>query len=128
MPALLLFLAYLIFALVLAALLFLPLYQILDAIWEVRPDRVFFRLAMLIAILGFWPFLKLVGLNNRVALGYTLSRRDFLLSITRGLGIGVMIMALHTLLLILSGARVPTTDDIQISSLVNTAFSGPLAG
>ena len=69
MPVLLLFIAYLCVALLFTALLFYPVFQAIDAFWELGPDRVFDRLAMVIAALGFWPFLKLLGINNREALG-----------------------------------------------------------
>ncbi|UCB55041.1 MAG: hypothetical protein JSW45_00410, partial [Thiotrichales bacterium] len=76
MSTVLLFLIYLGAALLLAAQLFFPVYQLLDSYWEIRPEPVFFRLAMIIAILGFWPFLKMLAINNRYALGYSLKRRQ----------------------------------------------------
>ena len=128
MPTLLLFLIYLGAALLLAALLYYPVFQVLDAFWEVKPDRVFHRLVMIIAILGFWPFLKLLGINNRNALGYSLDRRRFLQTFARGLVIGVMIMTVHAILLVLSGARVPETGNILLSDLLYALLTGLLAG
>ena len=128
MPTLIFFLIYLGLALVLTALLYYPVFQVLDAIWEIRPDRVFYRLAMIIAALGFWPFLKFLGINNRYALGYSLDRRQFLQAFSRGLGIGVMIMTAHAILLVLSGARVPGTGIIEFSNLSNVLLSGLLTG
>ena len=100
----------------------------MDAVWEVRPDRVFIRLAMVIAALGFWPFLKLQGINNRYALGYSLDRRHFLQTFTRGLVIGVMIMSGHAILLILLGARVPIPGDIHFNDVLYALLSGLLSG
>ncbi len=106
MPVLLFFLVYLGAALLLTALLYYPVYQALDIFLEVRPDRVFYRLVMIIAALGFWPFLKLLGINNRYALGFSLDRRRFLQVFARGLGIGILIMSIHASVLVLLGARV----------------------
>lgn len=128
MPTLLLFIIYLGATLLLAALLFYPVYLVLDACWEVRPDRVFHRLVMLIAILGFWPFLKLLGINNRNALGYLLDYRRFLRTVSMGLGIGVMIMTAHVILLILFGARIPEAGDILLNELLYALLTGLLAG
>lgn len=128
MPALLFFIAYLGAALLLTALLYYPVYQAMDILWEVRPDRVFYRLAMIIAALGFWPFLKLLGINSRYALGYSLDRRRFLQVFARGLGIGILIMTIHASLLVLLGARVPEPGDIQFSDLSSVLLSGLLSG
>ena len=97
MRTLLLFLIYLGAALLLAAQLFFPVYQSLAAYWEVRPDRVYYRLAMIIAILGFWPFLGALGMNNRYALGYSLDRRRFLQMLFGGLGAGILIKSFAAL-------------------------------
>ena len=128
MPTLLYFIIYLCVVLLLTALLYYPIFQLLDPIWEVRPDRFFYRLAMIFAVLGFWPFLKLLGINNRYALGYTLGRRHFLQTFFRGLGIGVMIMSAHVILLLLLGAREPITGNVQFREVSYTFLSGLLSG
>jgi membrane protease YdiL (CAAX protease family) len=128
MRILLIFLAYLGLVLLLTGLLYYPVFQAVDAIWEIRPDRVFYRSAMIIAVLGFWPLLKLLGLNNRTALGYSLERRRFLRILVRGLGIGILIMALHALLLVLLGARVQEPGDILFSTLLYVLVSGLISG
>ena len=128
MPTLLYFIVYLGAVMLLTALLYYPVFLALDTVWEVRPDRVFFRLAMIIAALGFWPFLKLQGINNRYALGYSLDRRSYLQSFSRGLGIGVMIMTGHAILLVLLGARVPEPGDIHFNDVLYALLSGLLSG
>jgi len=128
MPTLLYFIVYLGVAMLLTALLYYPVFQALDAVWEVRPDRVFHRLAMIITALGIWPFLKLQGINNRYALGYSLDSRRFLQTFSRGLGIGVMIMTGHAILLVLLGARVPEPGDIHLNDVVYALLSGLLSG
>ena len=128
MPALLLFIIYLGVALILSALLYFPVFQLLDALWEVRPDRVYHRLFMVIAILGFWPFLQLLGINNRNALGYSLEYRHFLQTLARGLLIGLMILIVLAILLVLSGARVPVPGEILPGDLLYAMLTGLLAG
>lgn len=130
MPTLLIFVIYLGMALLLTALLYYPLFQVVDAIWDVRPERVFYRLSMIVAALGFWPLLMLLGINNRTALGFSLDRGRLLKTFSRGLGIGVMIMSVHAILLVLFGARVLEPGHIRFSHvsavLVTGLFSGIL--
>jgi len=128
MPTLLYFIVYLGAVMLLTALLYYPVFLALDTVWELRPDRVFYRLAMIIAALGFWPFLKLQGINNRYALGYSLDRRSYLQSFSSGLGIGVMIMTGHAILLVLLGARVPEPGDIHFNDVLYALLSGLLSG
>jgi len=128
MPVLLYFIVYLCVVMLLTALFFYPVFQAIDVFWEIRPDRVFSRLALVIAATGFWPFLKLQGINNRYALGYSLDRRHFLQTFFRGLVIGVMIMAVHAMLLILLGARVPVPGAIHLNDVLYALLSGLLSG
>jgi membrane protease YdiL (CAAX protease family) len=128
MPFLLYFLIYLGGVMLLAALLFYPVFLALDAYWEFRPERVFQRLVMIVAALGFWPFLKLQGMNNRYALGYSLDRGLFLKTFTRGLWIGIMIMIGHAILLVLLGARVPIFGDIHFHDVLYALLAGLLSG
>ena len=128
MPTLLIFVIYLGVALLLTALLYFPLFQAVDAIWDVRPDRVFYRLSMIIAALGFWPLLTLLGINNRTALGFSLNRGRLLKTFSRGLGIGVMIMSVHVILLVLLGARVLEPGYIQFSHLSTVLVTGLFSG
>jgi len=128
MPVLLYFIVYLCVVMLLTALFYYPVFQAVDAFWEIRPDRVFSRLALVIAATGFWPFLKLQGINNRYALGYSLDRRHFLQTFFRGLVIGVMIMAVHAMLLIMLGARVPVPGTIHLNDVLHALLSGLLSG
>ena len=128
MSTLLYFLIYLGVVLLLTAQLFFPVYQVLDAYWDLRPDRVFYRMAMLIAVLGFWPFLKLLGINNRYALGYTLAPRRFISAVLKGLGIGVAIMAVHATVLAVTGVRVISPEGIAFGRILYVIVSGLVSG
>ena len=128
MPTLLIFLLYLFAAALLSALLYYPVFQALNAFWEIRPDRVFYRLVMVISLLGFWPLVTLLDMNNRVALGYSLPHGHFLRTLGKGLGIGVVIMTLHACLLVLIGARFPDPGGIDFNALALALFTGLLSG
>ena len=128
MSTLFYFLLFLGAALLVAAQQFFPVYRMLDTYWDPRPDQVFYRLAMVIAALGFWPFLKLLGINNRFALGYSLDRSQFLRVVLKGLGIGVLIMAVHTGLLFLLGVRLPLSQGLQAAGLLSSLVSGLVSG
>jgi membrane protease YdiL (CAAX protease family) len=128
MPTLLFFLLYLILASLLSALLYYPVFQALSTIWEIRPDRVFYRLVMVISLIGFWPFIKLVGMNDRGALGYSLQHGRYRRVFAMGFGIGVLIMTVHACLLVVLGARFPDPGGIQFDTLATALFTGVLAG
>ena len=128
MRTLLFFLIYLGAALLLAAQLFFPVYQALGAYWDVRPDRVFYRLAMIIAVLGFWPLLKALGMNNRFAIGYSLDRRRFVRLLVGGTGLGILIMAVHVTVLLGLGARTLLPGGIQPGDLLDALLSGLVSG
>ena len=67
-------------------------------------------------------------MNNRYALGYALTSRTFLQTFLKGLGIGIVIMIVHALLLVLSGARVPIFGDIQFPDVLQVLLAGLLSG
>jgi len=119
---------YLGVVLLLAAQLFFPVFQAVDAYWELRPDRVFHRLILLIAVLGFWPFLKLLGINNRYALGYTLAPLPFVRTVLIGLAVGTGIMALHAAVLLLLGVRIFSPETVRFGDWMYLLASGLLGG
>ena len=128
MLTLLYFLLYLGAALLVTAQLYYPVFQAVDAFREVRPEQLFYRLAMLVAAAGFWPFLKMLGINNRYALGYSLKSRRFLQTCARGLVIGVVIMLVHGALLLILGVRVLEPDGFEFSRLAYTLSTGLVSG
>jgi membrane protease YdiL (CAAX protease family) len=128
MTTLLIFITYLVAALVLSALLFFPVFQAVNAIWEIRPDRVFYRLAMFIAIAGFWPCIRILGINNLDSIGYSLAPARFLRICAKGLGIGVIIMLVHATQLVLLGARMPEPGELHFSELLQPVITGLISG
>jgi membrane protease YdiL (CAAX protease family) len=89
----LIFIGYLLLALALAAASLPLLDAALQPIGEIRPDRLFYRGAMVFALLGLWPLLRWLRLQGRSQLGYGLPRCAFLRDLWRGWLAGVAILA-----------------------------------
>ncbi|WP_295542781.1 CPBP family intramembrane glutamic endopeptidase [uncultured Thiohalocapsa sp.] len=100
-----LFFAYLFCCLVLAAATAPPLME--TGLIDEPPRRVMGRLAQLYILLGLWPFLKLLRLDNRAALGFGIPRRRFLRDVALGWMLGVAILALLVWALLALRVRVP---------------------
>jgi CAAX protease family protein len=74
---------------------------------DFEPHRVIGRLAQLFIILGLWPFLRLLGLDRRDALGYGVPRLEFLRGLLGGWLAGVAILVVLVLALLAFEVRVP---------------------
>lgn len=108
-----LFFGYLFLCLALAAALTVPAMQSGWIAYE--PHRVMGRLAQLFILLGLWPLLRLLRLDDRDALGLGLPRRPFLTRIALGWMLGVLILLLLIAALLRMGVRVP---DLPASGVV----------
>jgi len=113
MRATAIFFAYLFCALLLAALTAYPLLE--TGLIDEPPRRVMGRLAQLYILLGLWPFLKLLRLDNAAALGFGIPRRRFLLDVAAGWALGVAILAALIWALLALQVRVP---DLPAQGLV----------
>jgi len=112
------FFLYLFACLVLGILLTYPLLQ---AGWIVYdPHRVMGRLAQVFILLGLWPFLKAMRLNDRVALGYGIPRPGFVSTLCRGWLLGVALLLALALILLLLEIRIPDTG-------LDGRLTGPIA-
>ena len=108
MRATAIFFLYLLACLLLAAALTPPL---IETGWiDFEPHRVMSRLAQVLMLLGIWPFLRLLRLDRREALGYGRPRPEFLRGLYRGWLAGVAILLVLVLALLALGARVPDVD------------------
>jgi hypothetical protein len=100
-----LFFLFLLACLLLAAALTPPLLQTGWLAFE--PHRVVSRLAQLLMILGVWPFLRLLGLDRREALGYGRPRPEILRALVRGWLAGVAILLVLVIALLALEIRLP---------------------
>jgi membrane protease YdiL (CAAX protease family) len=107
------FFAYLFCCLLLAALTTYPLME--TGLIDEPPRRVMGRLAQIYILLGLWPFLKLLRLDSKTALGFGIPRRRFLLEVVIGWLLGVAILAALVWALLTLRVRVP---DIPSDGLV----------
>jgi membrane protease YdiL (CAAX protease family) len=105
MRATALFFLYLLACLLLAATLAPPLVQ---TGWvDFEPHRVLSRLAQLFMILGIWPFLRLLGLAHREALGYGIPRPELARALVRGWLAGIAILVVPVVALLALEIRLP---------------------
>jgi hypothetical protein len=120
------FFAYLFCCLVLAALTAHPLLDM--GLIDEPPRRVMGRLAQLYILLGLWPFLKLLRLDNAAALGFGLPRRRFLLDVAAGWALGVLILTALIWALLALEIRVPDLPQHGLVWLVLEKAVGALVG
>ena len=121
------FFAYLFLCLALAALL---TYPVMQTGWvDYEPQRVMGRIAQVCILLGLWPFLKRMGFDNRVALGYGVQRREFVQAMARGWMSGVLILLLLALALFVLGVRVPDLPaDGLLAEILEKAAAALIGG
>jgi len=121
-----LFFGYLFAALLLAATLTYPLMQ---TGWiDFEPQRVMGRLAQLFILLGLWPFLRLMGVANRQALGVAPARADLLRAIRAGWLLGVSIHGALVLAELSLGVRIPDLEGLHPLSLLEKALAALIGG
>ncbi|MBN2490199.1 MAG: CPBP family intramembrane metalloprotease [Planctomycetes bacterium] len=119
--------AYLLLALCLAAGLLPVLDAALASVADVRADRLFYRAAMVIALLGLWPLLRWRRLQDRASLGYALSRAQFLARLWWGWLAGLVVLAGLLGLEWLAGIRLPRPE-IDPSKLLTVVVGGIIGG
>lgn len=125
------FFLYLLGCLILGALLTFPLLQ---TGWIAQdPHRVMGRLAQVFILLGLWPFLKALRLNNRGMLGYGVPRPRFLNALWRGCLLGVAILLVLVPPLLLLEIRVPdmaagSRPTALLEKLIQVLLGGLLTG
>ena len=125
----LVFLGFLAANLLVAAALVPPLHQFLAGFVEIDPDRMLYRLAMLLALIGFWPLLRRLHLANRRALGlaqpWPQLRREILAGFLWGLAI---LTALSLLLLAADVRPLRPWNDTLAAKLAGTAVTALVSG
>ncbi|MDX1432822.1 MAG: CPBP family intramembrane glutamic endopeptidase [Gammaproteobacteria bacterium] len=131
------FLLYVAGIFVLAALTAYPAYLALTALGvaDVAFDGMVLRLLKLYALLGLWPLLKFLGINNREAWGYGrgTTGRGFLLGLGLGLAVGIASLGLVVLALLAFDIRV-AKPGVELSAATlgvlawKSLFTGVMVG
>jgi hypothetical protein len=126
MRSTILFFGYLFLCLALAAVITVPL---MATGWlDYEPQRIMGRLAQLFILLGLWPFLRLLGLDDRATLGLGVARRPFLARVALGWVLGVLILAGLMGMLLGVGVRVPDLPASDLAGAVAGKAAGALVG
>lgn len=121
------FFLYLFGCLVLGALLTYPLMQ---TGWIAHdPHLVMGRLAQVFILLGLWPFLKAMRLNDHQALGYAVPRPQFLNALWWGWLLGATLLSELALILLLLEIRLPTGEaDGRLIALIEMSVRALISG
>ena len=129
MRVFLLFVAYLAAALILAAAVYKPLFDSLALVGNVDPVRLLYRFAMLLALFGFWPFLRWLDLNRKEQLGLAGPGSTRRREVVTGFLCGVLILSLLIFTLLALEVRVvrPWTDELGMK-IARTASIALFAG
>ena len=99
------FFLFLLVCLAAGALLTYPVVQ--TTLVDAPPHRIATRLTQLFILAGFWPFVRVLGLNNRLAFGVGAGRAELGRSLVLGWLMGVGILAALSFSLYGLGVRVP---------------------
>ncbi len=121
------FFLYILGAYLLAALLCIPFGDWLSQITGAPVHKIIGRGGLLIALLGFWPFLKLTGLANKQSLGYAVPARQFHRQLMLGYLAGLVILLVLSLMLLGWDIRVPKHHD-DYGWIVKPLYQGLLGG
>lgn len=121
------FFLYLFGCLILGALFTYPLMQTGWIAYD--PHRVMGRLAQVFILLGLWPFLKAMRLNDRQALGYAVPRPRFLNALWQGWLLGAALLSVLTLTLLLLEIRLPAgAADGRLFGLIEMSIRALIGG
>jgi hypothetical protein len=107
----LLFFLYILGAYVLAALLSIPFGPIVAEASGAPIHKFVSRGGLLIALLGFWPFLTFLRLDNKPSLGFALPRARFIRCLGKAYLLGVLILSALAAALVLLDIRLITEPD-----------------
>ncbi len=122
------FFLYLLICMLISALV-LPWLQPLIADWlGTPPDRSLYRFGMLLAALGLPLFLRRLGLNSRPLMGWQPPPSGVRVDLLRGLGLGVAMLALVTVILLLGGVRQPQSTDLSLGRIFSALTGGFVSG
>lgn len=122
-----LFFGYMLSCLLLAALLSAPVLH--SHLIDEDPQRILSRLAQVLMLVGLWPFLHWLRLDQRASLGFDEPGAGFKRQVIRGWLLGALMMTAIVALLLASGARVfESWEPGVLLDLLKTAMRALVAG
>lgn len=125
------FLVYFLGCLLLSALLQPIVHPLLETAIgaSATPSRSLYRFAMLLMLIGFPWLLKSQDLFSWRRVGFALPARAAWAAVFKGLGIGVVMLALLVAGLLATGARfISPPDDLAVGDLLGVILAGLLGG
>jgi membrane protease YdiL (CAAX protease family) len=129
MPVIAAFFFYLLGCMALSAVLLPWIHPLLDAWFGASADRVLYRFAMLLALIGMPFFLRAMRLRGREAAGFQALSGGWRPALGKGLIYGVLILAGLLLILLASGARVVSPhEEITVFLLLKYVLAGLASG
>ena len=129
MPSLLIFIIYFAIALILGTAIAYPLHQILTTWFELEFDRVASRSVLLVAVILFIPLFKLLNFGSWQELGFSDTKKEFAKDLTKGIGLGILIMLPVIVGLLITQNRVFDPDwEISFVNITTLLLASILAG
>ena len=93
MPALIVFIAFFILALICGALIAFPMHILLANWFELDFERISSRCVLIMAIVLFIALFRKFGFRSWKEIGFSNSQKDCLNDISKGFGAGILIMS-----------------------------------
>ncbi len=121
------FTLYILGAYALAAMLCVSLGEALSQSLGVPTHKIIGRGGLLIALLGFWPFLKLMDLADKESLGYRLPAPRFRRKMLRGFLVGMVVLLVLSVALLGLDIRIPREQDAGLW-FIKPLYQGLLGG
>ncbi len=129
MPALIVFIAFFILALLFSALLAYPAFIFLSNWFEVDFERVISRCVLIVIIITLPVLFKIFRFNSWQQIGYTTKQKDFWAQLFKGFALGVLIMLPIIIGLLITNTRVIDTDwNWSIHHIVGLLITAALSG
>lgn len=129
MPALIAFIIFIAVALLAGAAFAYPMHILLANWFELDFERVLSRSVLIIAILLFLAFFKIIGFRTWQEIGYSSNKKEFWNDLIKGFGTGLLILSPVVAGLLITKTRVLDLNwDVSLSSISSLLISAFVAG
>lgn len=129
MPALIVFIAFIALALLAGAALAYPMHILLTNWFELDFERVASRGVLIVAIILFLAFFKIIGFRNWREIGYSSNQKDFWNDLIKGFGVGLLILSPIVAVLLVTKTRVLDLNwDASLNNISSLLIAALAAG